>query len=71
MVSIIDNFMPSSSAFDLLDRNPMGFGLEKPDPSSLGKRSKRVVTKTPVKDAQQKKLRERHEKFVEDAEAAP
>lgn len=63
--------MPSSSAFDLLDHNPMGFGLEKPDPSSLGKRSKRIVTKTPVKDAQQKKLRERHEKFVEDAEAAP
>ena len=33
VVSLIDNFMPSSSAFDLLDHNPMGFGLEKPDPS--------------------------------------
>ena len=53
--------MHGVDAFEGLNQDPMSFGLEKPDPSSLGKRSKRVVTKTPVKDAQQKKLRERHE----------
>jgi len=47
----------------------MDFGLEKPDPSALGKKTKRSVTKTPLKDAQQKKLRERHAKFVEDVES--
>jgi len=49
----------------------MGFGLEKPDPSSLGKKTTKVITrsKNPVKDAQQKKLRERHEKFVADVES--
>lgn len=71
MVNLIDNFMPSGLAFDQLNTNPMSFGLQKPDPSSLGKRSKRVVTKTPLKDAQQKKLADRHAKFVENAEAAP
>jgi len=49
----------------------MSFGLEKPDPSSLGKKSTRIVTQTPVKDAQQKTNSDRHAQFVAAAEAAP
>ena len=49
----------------------MEFGLQKPDPSSLGKTSKRVVTTDPTKAAIQKKNDERHAKVVAAAEAAP
>jgi hypothetical protein len=61
----------NASAFANLNQDPMGFGLQKPDPSSLGKKSTRIVTSTPVKDAQKKTNSERHAQFVAAAEAAP
>jgi len=63
--------MHGVDAFEGLNQDPMSFGLEKPDPSSLGKKSKRIVTKTPVKDAQQKRNAKSHAEFVAAAEAAP
>lgn len=41
----------NAEAFANLNQDPMGFGLQKPEPSSLGKKSTRIVTATPVKDA--------------------
>lgn len=72
VVNIIDSFMTGVDAFGQLGNEPMGFGLDRPDPKTLGKKSVRQVrskTKTPLKDAQQKKLRDRHAKFVEDVES--
>ena len=59
----------NAEAFANLNQDPMGFGLQKPEPSSLGKKSTRIVTQTPVKDAQQKANRDSHAEFAAAAEA--